>query len=221
MFDEEFLRNLPDDNIFALEKLCQNFFENPKSKGYSQDNYDEYLQAFGTIYPIAKEAVSKLPEISFGANKRNNFEQIVSFFNYVNDFVIQYNTNKLVQKAQNDFQAIRGKIVYYEFQEDDFEEIQNHINELRIIIDGSELLSEDHKLRLLKRLEKVQLELHKRVSDVDRFLGLLLDVNIIVRDLGENAKPFMEITKNISKIITQLILVQNGIPPSEMPKLLG
>jgi hypothetical protein len=49
------------------------------------------------------------------------------------------------------------------------------INELRDELSKESELDEAHKQRLLKRLEALQKELHKKVSDLDHFCGLLGD----------------------------------------------
>jgi len=94
-----------------------------------------------------------------------------------------------------------GKVFHYEFSDGDLKRIQQLINELRDLISGTEKFNEEHKQRLLKRLEKFQAELHKKVSDLDRFWGILFDFSTVIGLMGENAKPMVGVIKEIVGII--------------------
>ena len=43
---------------------------------------------------------------------------------------------------------------------------------------NSEVLESDHKQRLLAKLETLQSELHKKVSNLDRFIGFMSEAGI-------------------------------------------
>ena len=92
-------------------------------------------------------------------------------------------------------------LFHCEFSEGDFKNIQKLLNQLRTLISKSKDLEENHKYRLLKRLEKLQSELHKKVSDLDRFWGFFIDASIVIGQMGENAKPMIEVIRKIVKII--------------------
>jgi len=61
-------------------------------------------------------------------------------------------------------------------------------------------LDEGHKQRMLKRLEKMQSELHKKMSDISRFYELMGDAGVALGKLGEGAKPFVDRIKEIVDI---------------------
>ena len=54
---------------------------------------------------------------------------------------------------------------------------------------------------LLKKLEALQLELHKKMSNFDRFWGFFVDSGIAFRKFWENAEPFRNDVKEIMKIV--------------------
>ena len=109
----------------------------------------------------------------------------------------------------------------YEFSQGDLDKIQELLNDLRTLISESKDLGEDHKSRLLRRLEKLQSELHKKVSDLDRFWGFFIDASIVVGQMGENAKPMVDIIQKIVKIIWPIQTRAYELP-SDLPfKLLG
>lgn len=75
------------------------------------------------------------------------------------------------------------------------------INELRDIISKSKLFTDEHQRRLLKRLEKLQSELHKKVTDLDNFWGLIGDAGIAIGKFGDDVKPIIDRIKEITDII--------------------
>jgi len=72
---------------------------------------------------------------------------------------------------------------------------------MRDLIAESSLFEEKHKRRLLKRLEQLQGELHKRQSDLDHFWGLLGDAGVALGKFGKEAKPFVDRVTEITNII--------------------
>lgn len=72
---------------------------------------------------------------------------------------------------------------------------------MRDNLDALTALEPEHKARLLKRLERLQSELHKRVSDLDRFWGMVGDAGVIFGKLGNDAKPIVDRVKEISEIV--------------------
>ncbi|MDD4295136.1 MAG: hypothetical protein PHP69_06455, partial [Candidatus Omnitrophica bacterium] len=52
-----------------------------------------------------------------------------------------------------------------------------------------------------KRLEKLQQELHKRVSDLDRFWGIVGDAGVMLGKFGEDAKHLVDRIKELVDII--------------------
>jgi hypothetical protein len=88
----------------------------------------------------------------------------------------------------------------YEFVQGDLDRIQILISELRSQLTANTSLEESHKQRLLRRLEKLQSELHKRVPDLDRFFGLIGDAGVVLGKLGNDAKPIVDIVKELLQI---------------------
>lgn len=100
-----------------------------------------------------------------------------------------------------DAKLTRDKGFYYEFTDGDLDRIQELLNELRDELSSSQLFEQGHKQRLLRRLEKLQSEMHKRVADIDRFWGLVGDAGVALGKFGSEAKPFVDRVKEISQIV--------------------
>lgn len=89
----------------------------------------------------------------------------------------------------------------YEFSQGDLEKVQVLLNELRNEVAGSTKLEAEHKARLLRRLEALQAELHKKISDLDKFWGLVGDASIVMAKIGTNAKPIVDRVREIADIV--------------------
>ena len=109
----------------------------------------------------------------------------------------------LIKSAQftAKYQAKYGNSFSYEFSDGDLEKIQELINELRSSISASDIFEQDHKVRLLARLEKIQSELHKNMADVDRLWGLVGDAGVAIGKFGKDAKPIVDRIIEISHIV--------------------
>ena len=73
-------------------------------------------------------------------------------------------------------------------------------------------LSEDHRLRLLRRLERLQSELHKRVADLDRFWGILVEAGVMLGRFGKDVKPLTDRIREISQIVWTTQAASLGLP---------
>ena len=105
------------------------------------------------------------------------------------------------RSMHNRYDKLHENEFIYKFSEESIARIQTLVNELRDKINASNLFEDKHKQRLLKRLEKLQAEMHKEMSDVDRFWGLIGDAGVVIGKFGENAKPFVDRIVEISQIV--------------------
>jgi hypothetical protein len=127
---------------------------------------------------------------------------------------------KLAQ-LNNKYQAKYGTEFGYEFTEGDLNRVQELINELRESIAASDLFEDAHKQRLLARLEKMQAELHKKVSDLDRFWGLMGDATVMLRKFGDDAKPIVDRVRELSQIVWNTQSHAEELPSDSPMPLIG
>lgn len=140
-------------------------------------------------------------ELMFTENLRANLDAIKLFFTQISKEFNKIATNDSISQARDKFNTIFSNSFSYEFTTGDLNRIQTLINELRSSIGVSDLFTAEHKQRLLKRLEKIQSELHKKISDVDRFWGLIGDAGVVIGKFGNDAKPFVDRIKEIADIV--------------------
>lgn len=123
-----------------------------------------------------------------------------STISQLEDYASSQLRSELIQAAERRFEPFLEENFFIEFTDGDLDQIQQAINELRELLTKSDLFEDEHKQRLLKRLEVVQSELHKKVSDIDKIWGLVGDAGIALGKFGKDAKPFQELITKIGKI---------------------
>lgn len=141
----------------------------------------------------------------------------LTMFNYMSNGL----TFLQKESNQNKSKIIRGRfrasftdVFCYEFSQGDLERLQSLINELRSSISISDDLDENHRARLLARLEKLQKELHKKISDLDGFWGLIGDAGVVAGKLGTDAKPLVDRIKEIAGIVWRTQSKAEELPSS-------
>ncbi|MES1931091.1 hypothetical protein T35B1_00675 [Salinisphaera shabanensis T35B1] len=127
-----------------------------------------------------------------------------------------------LDEISNYFSRALGGTFCYEFSTGDIERIQTLINELRHHLAQLGDIEDEHRQRLMRRLEKLQSELHKRMSDVDRFWGLVGDAGVALGKFGEAAKPIVDRIREIADIVWRTQARSEGLPSNtEQPLRIG
>jgi len=128
----------------------------------------------------------------------NNF--IADVQSHVEALIKRESAISFQREAENRFKQIIKSGFGYDFSEADVSRVQTLIDELRKLLTADSSLDEDHKRRLLLRLEKLQAELHKRVSDLSNFYNLMGDAGVALGKLGKDAKPLVDRITEILQI---------------------
>lgn len=168
------------------------------------------LYAFFEAYAKSKSHEFKPLELS--VDRSRNLSLIQGFFDDKQRYLSQVKTESLIEKSREKYDSHFENEFCYEFTEGDLNRIQQLINELRDNIQSSDLFTSDHKRRLLKRLERLQKELHKKVSDLDRFWGLVGDAGVVLGKFGNDAQPFVQRIKEIADIVWRTQSIGEELP---------
>ena len=110
-------------------------------------------------------------------------------------------TRTVLQSTKDRFISNFKTTFAYEFSDGDLKRIQTVLNELRDLVVASEVFDANHKQRILRKLESLQSELHKRVSSLDKFWGLIGEAGVALGKFGKDAKPFVDRIKEIAQIV--------------------
>ncbi len=209
MFNDEFIEKLPENKWKAIQKIWNQFFDWDKSMQSDDelDYYDSYLEAFAFLNAFLEkiDLAGKAANLNPNEDEKNQIKLIRSFFYSLegeNFKALQIESSKnLYSEAKSKFSAKLGAGFAYEFSEGDLKKIQININDLRKLITDSEVIEDNHKQRLLKRLERLQSELHKKMSDLDRFWGFVGDAGVVMGKFGTDVKPLTDRIREMMGIV--------------------
>lgn len=222
--DDDFMAKIPTDPHQAGRLICAQFEQFNQSARRNADpitQYETYLKSLALLRAICEINKVKMPDIALPSSKLEAVNKITSVFSEVRKVFDQSETDM----ALNNYRAILASkissVFAYELSEGDIKRIQQLINELRDCISKTKDIEEEHRRRILLRLEKLQSELHKRISDLDRFWGLIGDASVVFAQVGENAKPIVDRVREITEIIWNVQIRASGLPSSTPLKMLG
>ncbi len=214
-YDEQFVASLPDDPDSALLQIFEAFYENCQQLSLSFDDevpfdlvsqthalLSAYLTRTGASSVCADSDGSPvfLPQIT--GEQVEDARAFQRFIGIAENEIRQRVNRDTYSQARQKYGLMLGAAgFYYEFSEGDLNRIQKLVNELRDLIAASEELEDTHKRRVLKRLEKLQSELHKKVSDLDVFYGTVIELSVVARIVGENVKPLVDRIRELVGIV--------------------
>ena len=215
LFSDEFLEEIKDLNPFiAIQKLCEAFSKFWREKLLKDpidlELYNVALNSYGFIFALAKKWEFNTAPISISGSRRDNLNSIVNFISVVNQIAEQKYSAEIISFASDKFNVIFGNDFFYEIDENDYTIIQKNINELRELLSNSTDIPDNHKQRLLKRLEELQKELNKRVRSFDKFFGVAIEISGYVGKVCENIKPFNDRLKEMLDIIAKIMKISTG-----------
>ena len=221
-FTAEFLQNLPSDILEASEQICNEF---RRLRAVKMHTYDDLVESFALLQAFCKSRELQMTFSKLGSSRQENTKAILKAFELfeanISSNLTQRRSQGLLTAKTEEYEAVFAKVSCYEFSEADFNRVQVLINELRDIIGASVLITPDHKRRLLRRLEAMQAELHRKTRDIDRFWGFIGEAGITIRKFGEDAKPITERVQELGKIVIAVIMAKEGIKAlPEISKLL-
>lgn len=224
LFDQDFLESVADNPIGSIVSACQ------KTIGTIEELNREFESEDLLDLMETAVLVSEIIE-SHSLSSENSIPEISGNLHHNCQILLQYVRNVLgefqAHAYEIQFEAIKTRYksalnlnFNYEFTQGDIERIQTLINELRTHISNASDLEDEHRQRLLKRLEKLQSELHKRVSDLDRFWGMVGDASVVLGKLGTDAKPIVDRIKEIADIVWRTQSRAEELPSGTKPPLI-
>jgi hypothetical protein len=217
LFTRDLLQSLPADSDDAIVVLCAEFEKFDGSLAPQEEvlSHNDYLEAFTILKAFCESRSLVFSAPALSTNQRKNIDAIKGLFagaaGTATTNIIRRDSNTVFQEKGALYADIFARISVYEFSDGDFARVQQLINELRDLISNSNLITGDHKRRLLRRLEAMQAELHKRSSDIDRFWGFIGEAGIAVRKFGEDIKPISERIQELGRIVIAVIFAKEGI----------
>lgn len=222
------LENIPEGFHEGRRFIVNDFFrEYPKIhsnsvvNGYST-SYRQYFEYYIILEEFFSQFGQTLPEIlDLDLNdKAQTSLKIVDLLKGLKITLSKEDEKSHLDETRSHYATAFKNQFAYEFTQGDYDRIQALLNELRELISKSELFEAKHQRRLLMKLEKLQAELHKKVSDIDKFWGLVGDAGIAIGKFGKDAKPFVDRMREITGIIWRTQAKTEELPSdTQMPRL--
>ena len=224
IFKEEFLELVTEKPVEGVLNICNRVRENliSNSDEWEQVDYEVLLEALALISSLVEmEVISSpyaIPNIS--GNLREDCDNINQYLSALEQLYKAESSKLKLQNLKAHFKTNIGNGFKYEFSQGDLDRIQALVNELREHVSKSNDFEDDHKRRLLVRLEKLQAELHKKMSDLDRFWGLIGDAGVVIGKFGDDVKPIVDRIKEITEIVWRTQARAEELPSdSPLPQL--
>ncbi|WP_282875803.1 hypothetical protein [Pseudomonas peli] len=221
---KKYLEQISENPISGVVKLCAYIRAmNDQHQEWSDDLIDLILQAFAALEVlISEEQVSvdtELPDV-WQDSPIDMAAKALGFIHAIEQELTQQASTIKLNDYRQKFSNLLSKRPAYEFTEGDIEQIQEHVNQLRKLLQAATDLDEGHRARMLKRLEGFQSELHKKMSDLTKFFGFMGDMGVAMRKLGQDAKPIVDRYEQIIRAGWQAEARSAGLPhDSEMPRI--
>lgn len=197
----ERVTNEPLTGLLDVIEYVQ-FHMSEDSNGFNGDDHDLLLEAFALIVSVAEADLiyldyqtPDLPGSAAGA-----CTVIWQYLNGVEAKLREQATAIKLESLKRRFTTAVAGGFAYEFTDGDIKRVQDLINELRCLLAADSSLDADHKSRLLRRLEALQRELHKKISDLSKFWTLVGDAGVALGKLGTDAKPIVDRIREIVQI---------------------
>ena len=223
MLSRDYIKQLPPNPLDALVSVI-NDYTNLESESQIQDGWNtnnlplflDYVSVTKSLIVQSKMSVEfKTPDRS--GNRSQQMDAISEYFLGVRIWVASAVASDELQAAVE-----RSNSPIVEISDSDLERIQTLIKEMRQITVDTIELDQDHRRRLLHRLEKMQAELHKTMSNLDVFWGGVVDAGEALGIVGEKIKPFVDRMREIKNILWSNRIQRTGLENrEEQPRLPG
>jgi hypothetical protein len=202
-FKDELIHNEYDnDNIIeTLENIVMNVINNIEK----EENFDgrEALKAIQLINLFC-EANSLEPlnisEMSINSGY-NNFKYFLE--NYLEELL-----KNNIQSYNNPFLKQKSNLTVEERTT-----IQELLNKLRDTVESEENITDEHKRRILKKVNEMQAELNKKISDLDYLGGKIMSIVKGVKYIEkEIISPLVKDATELAKAVNRMESKESGVP---------
>jgi hypothetical protein len=203
LFDDEFLAALLNDPLQGAIMVCDLAAKQVGSGNeWSDEDHEALGEAFTLIVELNNAGLIVLDMFIPGLST-NLAQDCATMQKFLETVSAKLAANRALTRVEGHtkrFRAALSRGLSYEFTQGDLDRIQELIAELREQISKSELLEEGHRARLLRRLETLQSEIHKKMSDLDRLWGFLGDLGVVMGKFGNDVKPIVDRMKELLQI---------------------
>jgi hypothetical protein len=144
------------------------------------------------------------PNFKVGSIPPQAREYIRTMHEWLRDYAafrLERDAAERAEALDEHFAALFDASLGYELTDAQLIQLKKLVNELQEKLSAPNPLAEHRRERLLKRLEKLQLELQSKLSSLDRLYGTTMEVLVVAQNLGDKAQAVLDIAGRIFAII--------------------
>jgi len=228
IFGEDFINTLPDDDVAAWLMVSERL--RTLNKGASIDDIlsavafvrvlDEKRPLVGIFEDILGAKPPTIP--SYTNDPVEGRCQIDELCGYIESglrpILAEHSSHDAFARDLKRYATLLPGAFYYVFTEDDFQRLQQLINELHSVTVKSSQITDSQKKRLLRRIEVLHSELHKRMSNLDRLWGIIAELGATRGKFGKDVRPLTDCLREVFDIVGRVMLAAHRLSaPSALP----
>jgi len=229
VFTDAFLAGLPSDPQVAIQKMAQAIRQGnqPLTTDRAVTLHPHFLRDWACFqaYAQSHNISCRTPSLDFGKGKP--LDDILNILTAIKDSTEDIHRHTVEDRYKSHLECYAARFgggFAYTFSDGDLIQIQRYITDLRELIVKTEAFEEDHRTRLLKKLEKLQTELHKRMSTLDCIWAFVGEAGVVMGKFATDAKPMVDLITKILKIAWAVQaraeeLAASTLPPFGLPQL--
>ena len=223
LFDESFMEQLSSDPLDALRTIITryNSFLSDKT---AQQQFELSVQAYALVREYSEAYAPQFkPQLTpnlMPADKGTSIQLVASSFQQILTLIETAKTSRSLENFEQRAKALVKKVDAIEFTDGDLNRLQELINEMRGIATNTNELSERHRSRILDRLEKLQAEIHKRVTKLEHAWLLVPEIGLALGQFGKDAAPMGDRLNETLRIVTGAEARRAELPSSYEPPFL-
>lgn len=197
IFNQELLESLPADPIDGVIRICDRVLNlTSDNREWEPSDYDAFMEGFALLTSMEAAKLITLPfevnDFETPTTLESDCQALHAYFHKVRSEFRAKLTQSKYNQTKARYSAMLGAGFVYEFTQGDLDRVQELLNELRVQIRECPKFAEEHRRRLLLKLERLQAEVHKKMSSLDNFWGIVLEGGVVLKKIGEDAKPIVD-----------------------------
>jgi hypothetical protein len=227
MFNDELLSRLrlePEKTCLEVAEIARRRIDFGTSSGYTEPEHEVLKETAALLVEVVDAGLLQA-KVEVDPPSDEEFSNPARLFSYMT--AVEEGCKAFLQRSQiaisrNRFRAALGQGFSYEFSQGDLDRVQALLNELRAAVSALKAIEDDHRARLLHRLESLQAELHKRVGSLDRFWAMVGEAGVVLGKFGTDAKPIVDRVRELVQIVWKTQARSEELPSDAgFPKLGG
>lgn len=127
---------------------------------------------------------------------------------------------RIAERSDVDFFDDADPEPYFDLDGNEKVEVFDLISQIRKIINESSFINDNHKRRLLRRIDRIEFELHKPLGLFDTVLAGAKEIFDVAEYAGNKSKPLVDRYAEIKRITQSKTKDYDALDPPEEPKRL-